>query len=80
MSSPVRRLINLRARLERAGAVPGDSVYDATGRALDATHALLVELHYASCQSGVARMTPATTRTGMDMGSELHGRRHDESK
>lgn len=55
LGSPMRRLLNLRRRLERAGAVPGEPYYDQVCRCVGELHKLTVETHYRSCSSGVAR-------------------------
>lgn len=55
LGSPMRRLLNLRRRLERVGAVPGEPFYDQTCASLRELHKLTVDAHYRSCTHGVAK-------------------------
>jgi hypothetical protein len=48
-------LYRLRERMEKQGFPPNDKLLKLTDAAYNAIHALTVELHYLSCESGVGR-------------------------
>jgi hypothetical protein len=48
-------LHRLRERMEKRGFPPGDKLYRLTANAYEALHALSIELHHMSCESGVGR-------------------------
>ena len=49
--------LRLRTRMEKVGSTPNDRLFVLVCDAYDALHALSVELHYLSCESGVGRPT-----------------------
>jgi hypothetical protein len=48
-------LVRLRQRMDKAGFLLTDPLYQCVRKAEDAIHHLSVELHYRSCECGVGR-------------------------
>jgi hypothetical protein len=64
ISPGLRYLVRLRSRMERAGFLPDDPLFQLVSKAYDAVQHLSVHLHYLSCKSGVGRAPGTNDKEG----------------